>query len=222
MYYKTYCVIGPSSIYKTVVLVLAGDDHEAEDKIQHYTLAEGEQLVDAAPPIMRPYAGAAGFVSPRWDAGTSSWAEAATEEEISAWETEHPDPYAKTLPQAKDQRQAENKAALAQWLRDHPLTWTDGKQYGVEEQDQNEMALNLMQYQAAQQAGQTAPLEWHAQKEACREFTQEEYLGLSMAISAYVYPYRRYQESVKEDIYAAETLEEVAAVVIDYAGVVHD
>lgn len=133
-------------------------------------------------------------------------------------QADRPDP----LPAAKEARQAENKAALAQWLRDHPLTWTDGKQYGVEEQDQNEMALNLMQYQAAQQAGQTAPLEWHAQKEACREFTQEEYLGLSMAISAYVYPYRRYQESVKEDIYAAETLEEVAAVVIDYAGVVHD
>ncbi len=133
-------------------------------------------------------------------------------------QADRPDP----LPAAKEARQEENKAALAQWLRDHPLTWTDGKQYGVEEQDQNEMALNLMQYQAAQQAGQTAPLEWHAQKEACREFTQEEYLGLSMAISAYVYPYRRYQETVKEDIYAAETLEEVAAVVIDYAGVVHD
>ena len=134
-----------------------------------------------------------------------------TEEELAA-----------ALEAAKAARQEENKAALAQWLAAHPLTWTDGKQYGVEEQDQNEMALNLMQYQAALQAGQTAPLEWHAQKEACREFTQEEYLGLSMAISAYVYPYRRYQETVKEDIYAAETAEEVAAVVIDYAGVTHD
>ena len=81
------------------------------------------------------------------------------------------------------------------------------------------MALNLMQYQAAVSAGQSAPLEWHAQKEACRDFTQEEYLGLSMAISAYVYPYRRYQESVKESIYNAQTAEEVAAVVIDYASV---
>lgn len=127
-----------------------------------------------------------------------------------------------SLETARDQRQEENKAALAKWLSDHPLTWTDGKQYGVEEQDQNEMALNLMQYQAAQQAGQAAPLEWHAQKEACREFTQEEYLGLSMAISAYVYPYRRYQEAVKEQIYAAQTVEEVAAVVIDYASVTHE
>lgn len=126
---------------------------------------------------------------------------------------------AKTLDQIQEARQEENKAALAAWLAAHPLTWTDGKRYGVEEQDQNEMALNLMQYQAAASAGQVAPLEWHAQKEACREFTQEEYLGLSMAISAYVYPYRRYQEAVKEAIYSAQTAEEVAAVVIDYASV---
>lgn len=126
---------------------------------------------------------------------------------------------AKTLEQLQEARQEENKAALAAWLSEHPLTWTDGKRYGVEEQDQNEMALNLMQYQAAASAGQVAPLEWHAQKEACREFTQEEYLGLSMAISAYVYPYRRYQEAIKEAIYHAQTAEEVAAVVIDYASV---
>ena len=126
---------------------------------------------------------------------------------------------AKTQEQLQGARQEENKAALAAWLSEHPLTWTDGKRYGVEEQDQNEMALNLMQYQAAASAGQVAPLEWHAQKEACREFTQEEYLGLSMAISAYVYPYRRYQESVKESIYSAQTADDVAAVVIDYASV---
>lgn len=125
----------------------------------------------------------------------------------------------KTLEHLQEIRQEENKAALAAWLAANPLTWTDGKRYGVEEQDQNEMALNLMQYQAAASAGQSAPLEWHAQKEACRVFTQEEYLGLSMAISAYVYPYRRYQESVKESIYNAQTAEEVAAVVIDYASV---
>ena len=123
------------------------------------------------------------------------------------------------LAPAQAARQEENKAALSAWLAAHPLTWTDGKQYGVEEQDQNEMALNLMQYQAAALAEQPAPLEWHAQKEACRTFEQEEYLGLSMAISAYVYPYRRYQEQVKEAIYSAKTVEEVKAVVIDYASV---
>lgn len=135
-----------------------------------------------------------------------------TKEEIHA---DRPD----LLPKSQAARQEENKSSLAAWLAAHPLTWSDGKQYGVEEQDQNEMALNLMQYQAAALAEQPAPLEWHAQKEACRTFEQEEYLGLSMAISAYVYPYRRYQEKVKEAIYSAKTVEEVQAVVIDYASV---
>lgn len=161
---------------------------------------------------------AAGFVvieddgervtSCRWD-----------EEAYQAWAAEHPAP--DLLPPAQKARQEENKSSLAAWLAAHPLTWSDGKQYGVEEQDQNEMALNLMQYQAAVLAGQDAPLEWHAQKEACRTFEQEEYLGLSMAISAYVYPYRRYQEQVKEAIYSAKTVEEVQAVVIDYESVSH-
>ena len=147
------------------------------------------------------------------------------ETEIPVWENDRwvvhdlPNTEPDTLGEAKDAKQEQNKAALAAWLADHPLLWTDGKYYGVEEQDQNEMALNLMQYQAAAMASQTAPLEWHAQKEACREFTQEEYLGLSLAISSYVYPYRRYQESVKEAIYAATTQEELDAIVIDYASV---
>ena len=123
------------------------------------------------------------------------------------------------LSDKKSQKQEQNKAALAQWLAYHPLLWTDGKYYGVEEQDQNEMALNLMQYQAAAMASQVAPLEWHAQKEACREFTPEEYLELSIAIANYVYPYRRYQESIKESIYNSQTIEELKSIVIDYSSV---
>ena len=55
-------------------------------------------------------------------------------------------PDTRPLHEIKSERQAENKAALAAWLASHPLTWLDGKRYGVEEQDQNELALNLMQY----------------------------------------------------------------------------
>lgn len=129
-------------------------------------------------------------------------------------------PDTRPLHEIKTSRQSENKAALAAWLASRPLTWTDGKQYGVEEQDQNELALNLMQYQVNKAAGQPAVLEWHAQKEACRAFEEAEYTALSMAISAYVYPYRRYQEKIKAAIYAAQTAEAVEAVVIDYAGVI--
>ncbi len=130
-----------------------------------------------------------------------------------------PDPEPVDLAAAQQARQTENKAALAEWLVAHPLQWTDGKTYGVTEDDQKEMALNLMQYQVAVQAGQPKVLEWHAQKESCRTFEQSEYVALSLAIADYVYPYLRYQESVKEAIYQAQTAEEVANVKIDYASV---
>ena len=116
-------------------------------------------------------------------------------------------------------KQEQNKQALADWLAAHPLTWTDGKTYGVTEQDQTEMAINLAQYQLAAAAGQPAVLEWHAQKQQCHTFTIDEYTALSLAIAAYVYPYRRYQEQVKAAIYAAQGKEELDAIKIDYGSV---
>ena len=116
-------------------------------------------------------------------------------------------------------KQEQNKQALADWLAAHPLTWTDGKVYGVTEQDQTEMAINLAQYQLAAAAGQPAALEWHAQKQQCHTFTIDEYTALSLAIAAYVYPYRRYQEQVKAAIYAAESEAEIGAIEIDYGSV---
>ena len=94
MDYKHSCAIDAQNLYKTFVLVLLAENEEGqqEEKIQYYTLQDGEQLVDTAPPVMRPYAGATGFVSPRWDTDTAAWVEAATAEEIAAWEAEHPAP----------------------------------------------------------------------------------------------------------------------------------
>lgn len=89
MGYKHKCVIDAQNRYKTLVRMLLTEKGE---QIQNYEMLEGESLVDTIPPVMRPYAGMAGFISPRWDAGTSAWVEAATEEEITAWEAEHPAP----------------------------------------------------------------------------------------------------------------------------------
>lgn len=129
-----------------------------------------------------------------------------------------PDP--RPLSEIQSARQEENKAALAAWLAAHPLMWTDGNVYGVTEEDQNEMSLNLQQYQVQVAAGRSVNLEWHTQKKQCHTFTPEQYTALLLAIIDYVYPYRRYQEAVKAAIYAAETAEAVEAVVIDYAGVI--
>ena len=79
MDYKHSCVIDAQNFYKTFVLVLLVENEEGqqEEIIQYYTLQDGEQLVDTAPPVMRPYAGAAGFISPKWDADAAAWVEAA-------------------------------------------------------------------------------------------------------------------------------------------------
>lgn len=111
MNYKHSCVVDTNAIYKTLVLVLLVQVDQGQDQAwvaQNYTLAEGEQLIDTDPPTMRPHAGAAGFVSPKWDSDTSAWIEAATEEEIESWEAEHPAPVLPDpVPTAQEQMRAD-------------------------------------------------------------------------------------------------------------------
>ncbi|MBM6888558.1 hypothetical protein H6B69_22635, partial [Pseudoflavonifractor phocaeensis] len=101
---------------KTLVLVLLveNEDHQQEEQIQHYEMLEGEMLVDTVPPTMRPYAGAAGFIRPKWDAAASAWVEGATEEEVAAWEAEHPAPeLPESVPTAEERLTALEGAMLA-------------------------------------------------------------------------------------------------------------
>lgn len=216
---KCCCVIAADNMYRAYVTVKIDEkDGNPVTTVFGYKLAEGERAIDAAPPVMRYNAGAAGFVKPLWDESAAAWVEGATVEELAAWEAAHPAP-AVDLDALRAAKQEQNKKALANWLAAHPLTWTDGKVYGVTEQDQTEMAINLAQYQLAVAAGQPAVLEWHAQKQQCHTFTIDEYTALSLAIAAYVYPYRRYQEFIKQAIYEANTAEEINAIQIDYSTV---
>lgn len=100
--YKYCSVIDSQNRYKTLVLVFNALDEtgETQEKIQYYTLSEGERLVDTPPPMMRPYAGADGFVRPSWDG--SEWRESAASEEIAAWEAGHPAP--PPAPPSKNER----------------------------------------------------------------------------------------------------------------------
>lgn len=214
------CCVIDAGLYCAFVTVQTeqGADGEPKETVLGYKLVEGERLIDAAPPDKRLHAGSTGFVKPRWDEDAAAWVEGATAEELDTWEAEHPAP-AVDLDALRDAKQEANKAALADWLAAHPLTWTDGNVYGVTEEDQNEMAINLAQYQLAVAAEQPAVLEWHAQKKQCHAFTIEQYTALSLAIAAYVYPYRRYQEQVKAAIYTAESEAEIHAIKIDYGSV---
>lgn len=123
---------------------------------------------------------------------------------------------AKLLTQQQS-KQNENNGLLATYLKDHPIQWNDGKYYGVTQEDQSEILLNLTQYQLAVTAGLSPSLEWHALHEQCRSFTVEELSALALSISTYVYPLVRYNQSIKSAIYSTTTAEELEEIVIDYS-----
>lgn len=181
MDYKHSCVVDANFIYKTFVLVLltqANQGEEQEWKVQNYTLSEGEQLVDTAPPTIRPHAGAAGLISPKWDTNTSAWVEAATEEEIAAWEAEHPDPNAKTLEELRADKEAQLSAACnSAIVAGLDVETSQGTEhFSLQETDQ----INLTAAYNAILSG-AASYPYHADGQLCRMFTAEEITALSNA-----------------------------------------
>lgn len=124
---------------------------------------------------------------------------------------------AQRLAEAQATKQDENNKLFAKFLEDHPLTWVDGKIYGVTLADQQEIALNITSYQVATMAGiQEAILEWHAIHEACTPWTLENLSALSLAIRNYIYPYYTLCQSYKTQIYACTTVEDVEGIQLAY------
>lgn len=124
--------------------------------------------------------------------------------------------YVYTLDEAKNLKQEENKKQFAEYLAAHPLTWVDGKKYGITQEDQSEISLNLMQYQSAISAGQPATLEWHAQKEQCQPWELEQLVALSIAITNTVMPMYRKMQQYKTEIFGCNTREELEALSLSY------
>lgn len=120
-----------------------------------------------------------------------------------------------TLDEYKNYLQEKNKAALAEFLASQSVEF-NGKPYGVSEEDQNEMALNFMQYQALTTAGQQVTLEWHSKKSACETFTAEEFVQLTAMIKAFVYPYFQQMNVTKAQIFSSTSKEELDKIEIKY------
>ena len=120
-----------------------------------------------------------------------------------------------TLDEYKNYLQEKNKTALAEFLADQSVEF-NGKPYGVSEEDQNEMALNFMQYQALTTAGQQVTLEWHSKKSACETFTAEEFVQLTAMIKAFVYPYFQQMTVIKQQIFSSTSREELDKIEIKY------
>lgn len=120
-----------------------------------------------------------------------------------------------SLDEYKNYLQEKNKTALAEFLASQSVEF-NGKPYGVSEEDQNEMALNFMQYQALTTAGQQVTLEWHSKKSACETFTAEEFVQLTAMIKAFVYPYFQQMNVIKQQIFSSSSKEELDKIEIKY------
>ena len=182
MEYKHSCVADAGGTYKTFVLVLLEQDEEGEttENVQGYKLAEGEQLIDTAPPAMRQHAGTSGFITPKWDEDTEAWIEAATAEQIAAWEDEHPDPVS-----LEDKRAAKTAAMSAACnaaiTAGMDVTTTQGTEhFSLQETDQ----INLTAAVTAVQQG-AAGYPYHADGELCRMFSAAEIGAVGQASIAH-------------------------------------
>lgn len=120
-----------------------------------------------------------------------------------------------TIDEYKNYLQEKNKTALAEFLASQSVEF-NGKPYGVSEEDQNEMALNFMQYQALTTAGQQVTLEWHSKKSACETFTAEEFVQLTAMIKAFVYPYFQQMNVIKQQIFSSTSRQELDKIEIKY------
>lgn len=121
------------------------------------------------------------------------------------------------LNQAKYDKQEENKKLFAEYLATHPLTWVDGKEYGITQEDQSEISLNLNQYQVAVAAEVENPtLEWHARYEECVPWTLEQLSALSLAISNAVYQKYHLMQEYKTQIFGANSIDELKAIELNY------
>lgn len=181
MDYRYACVIDANSIYQDLVMLHWGRENPAQTQgwqVQGYTLAAGEQLLDAAPPVLRPHAGAAGLISPKWDTNTSAWIEAATEEEVAAWEAEHPDPNAKTLEELRADKETEiSDACNTAIVAGMDVETSQGTEhFALQETDQ----INLTTALSAVETG-AAGYPYHADGQLCRMFTREEIEAIAKA-----------------------------------------
>lgn len=121
-----------------------------------------------------------------------------------------------SLQLAKENKIAESKEQLAEWLDTNPMQYTDGNYYSVTEEKQALLNSNLASYERAKAAGIPYPLKWNSTGAVCTEWEYSDLLMLSLTIADYVAPKVSMQQALELEIKAAETMEQLNKVVITY------
>ena len=121
-----------------------------------------------------------------------------------------------SLQLAKENKIAESKEQLAEWLATNPIQYTDDNYYSVTEEKQALLNSNLASYERAKAAGIDYPLKWNSTGAECTEWEYSDLLMLSLTIANYVAPKVSMQQAIELEIKAAETMEQLNKVVITY------
>ena len=137
-------------------------------------------------------------------------------ERWEAWKAVQPDP----LVAAKSERIQKSKDELSAYLETHPITWTDGEQYAITAEKQQQLTSKLMAATMAQTMSTDYHLTWNSTGAVCKEWTISDLTALSFAIDQRVTALVTYQQTQEVAMQNAQTMEELEAVEIDYDSVV--
>ena len=198
------CVVDAGGLYHAFVTVQTGQDTDGTttETVLGYKLAEGERLIDAAPPDKRLHAGTTGFVRPRWDEDAAAWVEGATAEELAVWEAQHPDPV--SLEDKRAAKHAEISAASeATIYAGMDVETTQGTEhFSLTEKDQ----INLTT--AKNEIDKGAPIYlYHTDDTLCRIFTADEINAIAQASVAHIIYHTTYCNHLFEWIRRADAAE---------------
>ena len=109
-----------------------------------------------------------------------------------------------------------SKMALAEWLENNPMLYTEGKYYSVTAEKLSLLNGNLASYERAEAVGVEYPLKWNSTGSECTPWDYTDLLTLSLTIAGYVAPKVSKQQAIELQIKACKTVEEVNEIVINY------
>lgn len=120
------------------------------------------------------------------------------------------------LPIKKLEKIKKSKLDLAKYLASHPLQWTDGECYSITAEKQAQLTSKVMAATMAQTLSTDYRLTWNSTGEVCKEWTLSDLSALAFAIDARVTSLVTYQQTQEVAINAAQTVEELESIEVDY------
>lgn len=115
-----------------------------------------------------------------------------------------------TIAEVQQQKQAENITAFEEYVNSQYIEFNN-KQYGISQENQNEIAFRLLQNEMSGTA-----LEWHAHGEEDVAWSKEDLTELMSQIAAAIYPIYHKMQQYKAEIYSCETLSELVDMTFTY------